>query len=299
MMKVSAGGQRPSSARRYAWLLVLLLPLGGRLIPYVAPPPPLSFAGLSVSIFAVCVFGSVVAMYAIIVVRGRLLVPPHTSAASPSETPFAGASVDAPDRFAQVLLGAGMFGAHVGGTILDHGSAVLKSPKVLLSSGGTFSSAAGLLSAMVAGFLYLHCKKLDKAAWADVAGSAFCGGLFVARLGCALVHDHLGRRSTSMFAVAFPDGGRFDCGLLEWLFSLFLFTISCGIARRRWPVGVLAASVGATYAVFRFCLDFLRATDIPQADPRGFGLTLAQWLCVPLLMGSLALGNSARARVRP
>jgi phosphatidylglycerol:prolipoprotein diacylglycerol transferase len=37
------------------------------------------------------------------------------------------------------------------------------------------------------------------------------------------------------------------------------------------------------YAPTRFALDFLRAQDVRDADPRHLGLTPAQWLCFLLL----------------
>lgn len=40
------------------------------------------------------------------------------------------------------------------------------------------------------------------------------------RFGCFLAHEHLGARSSSWLAVAFPEGGRFDLGLLECLAAL-------------------------------------------------------------------------------
>jgi len=45
------------------------------------------------------------------------------------------------------------------------------------------------------------------------------------RAGNALAHDHLGRLTTNWLGVQFPDGTRFDLGLLEFFAALLTFTL--------------------------------------------------------------------------
>ena len=40
------------------------------------------------------------------------------------------------------------------------------------------------------------------------------------RLGCTLVHDHVGSRSEFLLAIRFPDGARHDLGLYELLYTV-------------------------------------------------------------------------------
>lgn len=249
------------------------------MIPYFAPPRPLSLFGLRVPIFGLLLFLSLLATHAVIVNRGQALAARPGSRATPETAA----------RFAKVLLLGAVGGAHVGGIFADHGLSALAHPSLFVSTQGAFSSAAGLVCAAVAGGLYLRMQKHDLRAWADVVAVAFPVGLFIARAGCALAHDHLGRPSTSWLAVGFPEGGRLDCGLLEWLAAPLLIALSVALVRRRPPAGLTAGVLAASYATLRFSLDFARAIDIPGADPRHVGLTFAQWICLPLLAAGVYL----------
>ena len=46
---------------------------------------------------------------------------------------------------------------------------------------------------------------------------------------------------------------------------------------------MLLALLALLYGVSRFCLDFLRATDLAYVDARYFGLTPAQYACLGLM----------------
>ena len=253
------------------------------MIPYLPPPQPISFLGFRLPVFGLLLFASMIATYAAAVHRGRALAI-------------------APEReiqgFARVLLLAAVAGAHAGGVLSDHGLSAFGRPSLFLSQEGSFSSSAGLVAAAIAGALYVRVVRWDVRAWADVVAWAFPFGLLLARAGCALAHDHPGRLSSSWWAVRFPGGARLDCGLLEGMAAPFLIALAVTLGRRRDPAGRLAGLVGAAYGLIRFSLDFLRASDLPGADPRLLGLTFAQWVCLPLLAGCgyLAITASARAR---
>ncbi len=263
------------------------------MIPYFEPPPPLSLFGFRLPGFGLLLFLSVLATHAVIVHRARVLGAGPGSRVAPETA----------GRFAKVLLLAAVGGAHVGGIFTDHGLSALGHPSLFVSTQSAFSSAGGIVGAAVAGGLYLVILRCDLRAWADVVALAFPVGLFVARAGCALAHDHLGRPSTSWLAVRFPDGARLDCGLLEWLAAPFLIALAVALIRRRPPAGLSAGVIAASYAILRFSLDFLRAIDIPGADSRHLGLTFAQWICLPLFAASLYLvvtaGRGAPASPSP
>lgn len=121
--------------------------------------------------------------------------------------------------------------------------------------------------------------------WADLApyfdslAAPFWLGWGIGRLGCFLIHDHVGRLSNFFLAVNFPDAARHDLGLYEALLAILLsvvfFLLSSRFKNKR---GFLAALSILIYALARFFLDFLRATDLPQSDPHFFNLTLVQWV---------------------
>jgi len=149
--------------------------------------------------------------------------------------------------------------------------------------GTGLGSAFGLGGVFAAGALYTLLLRLDVLAFADLAAFAFPFGWLVARLGCVLVHDHLGPRSTSFLAVRFASGARLDMALLEWLFLPLLIggVIAADRTKRR---GATAGVVALGMALVRFPLDFLRVGDARYA-----GLTAMQWMSIALFALGLEL----------
>jgi phosphatidylglycerol:prolipoprotein diacylglycerol transferase len=68
--------------------------------------------------------------------------------------------------------------------------------------------------------------------------------------------------------------------------------------RRKQPLGLYVTLLTLLYAPVRFGLDFLRATDVPEPDPRYFGLTPAQWGCMLVLLAGVGLAIWTRRRAR-
>lgn len=85
----------------------------------------------------------------------------------------------------------------------------------------------------------------------------------LARLGCALAHDHLGIRSHSFLAVAFPGGPRYDLGLLEMLLSIGVTALFALLGRHRQPRGLYLGLWGLLYGAFRLAIEPLRAQSTP------------------------------------
>ncbi|MDP1889375.1 MAG: prolipoprotein diacylglyceryl transferase, partial [Gemmatimonadaceae bacterium] len=74
-------------------------------------------------------------------------------------------------------------------------------------------------------------------------------------------------------------------------FLIFLF-----LHRRQWSSGFYVAVFSIVYGAVRFFLDFLRVRDLVGADPRYFGLTLAQYLSIILVMLGIGLFYKLRFR---
>ncbi len=103
---------------------------------------------------------------------------------------------------------------------------------------------------------------------ADVALQAFVVAWIFGRLGCAVVHDHPGARTSFFLGVRFADGVRHDLGLDEFLFTvLVLFPLIPILPRSRFGKvpGIHLLAVIALYAPARFALDFLRVTDTRES----------------------------------
>jgi phosphatidylglycerol:prolipoprotein diacylglycerol transferase len=99
--------------------------------------------------------------------------------------------------------------------------------------------------------------------------------LAVGRLGCALQHDHPGVSSDHWLAVAFPDGPRFDLGLLEFFYTSAMAACFHLLGRRRRPDGFYIGLFFAAYGPVRFVLDSLRVSEA-----RYFGWTPGQYLAL-------------------
>jgi phosphatidylglycerol:prolipoprotein diacylglycerol transferase len=122
-------------------------------------------------------------------------------------------------------------------------------------------------------------------------------GWVFGRLGCTLVHDHVGTPSTFLLAVRFPNGPRHDLGLYEFLYTLVVLVPAVVVLdRRQRPPGTSVAVLALMYAPVRFLLDFLRQTDLPGADVRHHALTVAQYGTV--VLAGIGLGLAVRIRRR-
>jgi phosphatidylglycerol:prolipoprotein diacylglycerol transferase len=186
-----------------------------------------------------------------------------------------------------VVLG-GFLGGHVLDTLFYYPGEVVRRPWSLLmlwegqsSFGGFVGAAAGTL-----GFAWRY--RIRVLPYADVVASAFPAGWVLGRLGCSLAHDHPGLPSQAWFAVAYPDGGRLDLGLMEMVLTVPLALAFLVLRRRPRPTGFFLATMTLAYAPTRLGLDFLRATEaswpyVSVVDPRYGPFTPAQWGCLLLL----------------
>lgn len=154
---------------------------------------------------------------------------------------------------------------------------------------GGASSLGGWFGAGVAAFIYSKAHKLTLAnflVYADVLALGLWLGWAIGRLGCFMIHDHVGVLSNSFLAVAYPAGARLDLGLLESLLSLSIFIIFISsytrIIQRH---GRVLAYSFMIYSAVRFILDFFRASDLADSDARFAWLTPAQWGLLVLFIG--------------
>lgn len=150
----------------------------------------------------------------------------------------------------------------------------------MMSTGGFFGAALAII-------LFFKLRRVKAWPYLDILAFSFPFGWFFGRLGCFLIHDHLGRLTNSVFAVNFATGARFDLGLLELLTTLVLAIIFLVFSRKKKPAGFYSVFLLLWYGITRFFLDFLRATDLIGSDPRFSGLTAAQWGSLILIIVGL------------
>jgi phosphatidylglycerol---prolipoprotein diacylglyceryl transferase len=194
--------------------------------------------------------------------------------------------------------------AVVPGLVLAHLVALLPaggighwSPRVLLEFWNGMSSFGGFAGALLGLSFYYGRSRRSWLPTADVLAQALVIGWVFGRLGCTLVHDHVGRPSQFLLAVRFPNGPRHDVGLYELLYTVIVLVPAVLVLNRRpRPPGTSVAVLALLYAPVRFLLDFLRQTDLAGADARHLGLTVAQYGCI--VLAGIGIGLLMRIRRR-
>jgi phosphatidylglycerol---prolipoprotein diacylglyceryl transferase len=226
----------------------------------------------------------------------------------------------------------GLVLGHVLDEIFYHPELIVEQPLSLLMLNRGQSSCGGFVGAIVGGSMWKYFdvqrkglgvsftrrpRPLPLLPVSEIMMATFPVTWIFARLGCALVHDHPGQLAPpgSWLAVAWPTGpddgivhalgplryvygstSRYDLGLVECVFTIPLALALALTWGRRLPMGFYTAIVCLTYAPVRFALDFLRVTDLPEADRRYAGLTFAQWFCLGMIGAGIAVVARMRSR---
>ena len=176
--------------------------------------------------------------------------------------------------------------------------ALRTAPGDLLPMVGGIASFGGLFVGLAAGCLYLRASGLSGAAvhrHLEALAFVFPRAWLFGRLGCALSHDHPGIRTQSWLGVRYPDGARYDLGLLEVLFTLAYLALLAVLDRRRWPAGFYLGLFLSTYGVFRLALDRWH-----EGPVRYLGWTVDQYASAAAVVTGLAvLASRGRARRSP
>ncbi len=175
----------------------------------------------------------------------------------------------------------GILGGHFAHLFLYHPEE-LQDPKRIFMVWDGLSSFGGLLGGLATAIVYFRRKKISLLSYGDAFALGIAPGWGVARIGCFLVHDHPGIRSSLPFAVAYPGGARFDLGLIDALALFAIAVLLYALARRGSLKGALLPLLAVLYNVQRFLTDFLRASDVSYHDARYLGLTPAQYIAIGL-----------------
>jgi phosphatidylglycerol:prolipoprotein diacylglycerol transferase len=149
--------------------------------------------------------------------------------------------------------------------------------------GKGISSTGGFLTGGIACWLFLRWKKLSILDYGDCMIGGLLLAQFFGRIGCFTAHDHPGILTSMPWGVTFPDGTRHDLGFEEAILIGTYLLLTLIPAIKHWlnqESGSWMTSGILFYGMMRFGLDFLRARDIEAADPRYWGLTPAQYVCL-------------------
>jgi len=125
----------------------------------------------------------------------------------------------------------------------------------------------------------------------DALAFVFPRAWLFGRIGCALSHDHPGIPTQNWLGVRYPDGTRYDLGLLEVFFTLAYLGLLAFLDRRKWPHGFYLGLFLSAYGAFRLGLDRLHDTPL-----RYLGWTVDQYASTVALATGLAILVAALRR---
>ncbi|MEZ4236750.1 MAG: prolipoprotein diacylglyceryl transferase [Myxococcota bacterium] len=167
-----------------------------------------------------------------------------------------------------------------------------------------FSSTGGFIGAVLGAWLFYRViRKRDALRHADVIMYGFPFGWFFGRLGCGVVHDHIGKLTTFPLAMDFDHGFspwwtdgspfsvhgiRHELGLYEAALLVPLMVAFWWLGKRDRVPGFFLGVFAVYYAPVRFVLEFLRNGDLQHQDARYLGLTPAQYGMVVMFLAGVA-----------
>lgn len=195
----------------------------------------------------------------------------------------------------------GFLGAHLFDVLAYERHKLDKDPLLLIKVWDGISSYGGFLGGAMGWWFYVWWKRLTPGLWADSTVIGLLLGFSIGRIGCTLVHDHIGRATDSMFGVDYPraelaarqvldeivaGGGHgvetircHNMAMYElaYLIPVNILILTMAFSKKRRAAGFLAVVTGLLYAPVRFVLEFWR---LNQSDQRYVGLTFAQWCSI-------------------
>lgn len=189
-------------------------------------------------------------------------------------------------------------------------------PIAVLEVWSGLSSFGGFLGGVIGQLLFLWRRTLSPGVVFDTTGVGLLVAFTIGRIGCTLVHDHVGTVTDFVLGVdypravaaahglagALPDGASVvrahHLGMYElaWLLPMNALILSPAFARKRsLAPGQLAVITALLYAPVRFGLDLLR---LASSDPRYGGLTFGQWGAIAVFVAAAIVGIRATRRTQ-
>jgi len=218
------------------------------MIPYY-PQPSLRLGSFDIEAFGVL-------MAVAIVVGGRAMLIRAHRRGIPAEEMF---------RFCCCVYLCGFAGAYLAKNVFYDFPAFLSDPSRIFRVSLGIRSAGGVAGGFLGGLWWCRLRRLslyETMRRLDVVAYAIPLGWMIGRLGCALAHDHRGLWTTSWIAVRFPEGPRYDLGLIEFLFLIGMVFVFRVLDRKPRPVGFYFGLYGVVYGGFRIWLDTLHAQPL-------------------------------------
>ncbi|MBU1178642.1 prolipoprotein diacylglyceryl transferase [Patescibacteria group bacterium] len=143
--------------------------------------------------------------------------------------------------------------------------------------GGFFLAAAAIV-------FYFRKHKLPTWRMADISALAIAAGIFVGRIGCYLIGDHMGKVTDFVTGVTYYGEIRHNTAMYSSLVGLIFFLVIWPLRKKIKTSGVIISLFLIWYSFTRFFIDQLR-----DFDWRVYGLTGSQYLSVVILLFGIYL----------
>ena len=289
----------------------------------------LPFPDISPEIFEISVFGMTFALrwYALAYIVGiilgwRLVVRAvRTPRLWKNDQPVMSAQ-QVEDLLFWVILGV-ILGGRLGYVLFYQPGFYLSNPlQILKLWQGGMSFHGGAIGVIVAGFYYTYRHKIPKVSTGDMVCLGLAPGLFLGRVANFINAELWGRATNVPWGVAFPTEAAQFCPAVEGICArhpsqlyeallegLVLGGLLVWMAWRRGALkreGLIGGTFLAGYGIARFLVEFVRQPDaqfISDGNPlglawhmSGYGLTMGQILCLPMMaVGAFLIVRARRA----
>jgi phosphatidylglycerol:prolipoprotein diacylglycerol transferase len=165
---------------------------------------------------------------------------------------------------------------------------------------GGMSFHGGMLGVMASMFWFAHTRQRSFLEVADFVAPCVPAGLMMGRLGNFINGELWGRVADPSlpWGMVFREAGnapRHPSQIYQMLLEgLLLFILLWLYAKKPRKTGQVAAAFLFGYGVFRFIAEFFREPDA-HLGLLGLGMSMGQWLCVPMVLVGGALWWVRRA----
>ena len=165
--------------------------------------------------------------------------------------------------------------------------------KILAVWEGGMSFHGGFLGVLVAMAIFAHQQKLRWLELMDFVAPLVPPGLAFGRLGNFINGELWGRPTDVPWGMVFPrvdNLPRHPSQLYEFaLEGLLLFALLWVYARKPRPVGAVSGLFLIGYGSFRFLAEFTRNPDDGIFGLMTFGVSMGQWLSLPMVLAGIAM----------
>ena len=202
------------------------------------------------------------------------------------------------NKFLDDLMFYGVLGVVLGGRL---GEVLFYNPsyyfshpfKILAVWEGGMSFHGGFLGSLAATALFARRHNIRWIVLLDFIAPLVPPGLAFGRIGNFINGELWGRPSDMPWAMIFPQTDnipRHPSQLYEFaLEGVALFAILWWFSRKRPPLGMLTGLGVAAYGAFRFLVEFTRNPDDGIFGLMTFGISMGQWLSLPMVLAGIAL----------